>query len=70
VRLITVIRAQKLLKQGCEGYLYNVVETETPKVCLRNISIVQEFSDVFPEEISGIPPPREVKFCIGWRPHI
>ena len=41
-----------------------MVETETPEVPFRNISVVQEFSDVFPEEISGMPPPKEVEFCI------
>ena len=61
VRLITAIRAQKLLKWGCERYLCNVVETETPEVLLRNILIVQEFPDVFSEEIPGMPPPREVE---------
>jgi len=68
VQLTTAIRAQKLLKQGCEGYLYNVVETKTPEVSLRNIPIVQEFPDVFAEEIPGMPPPREVEFCIDFIP--
>ena len=40
VRLITTIRAQKLLKRSCEGYSCNVVETETPKTSLKSIPIV------------------------------
>jgi len=30
VKLITTIRAQKLLRQGCKGFLCNVVKTEAP----------------------------------------
>jgi hypothetical protein len=29
-----------------------------------NIRIISEFSDVFPEELSGMPPDREIKFVI------
>jgi len=29
------------------------------------ILVVQEFEDVFPEEVSGLPPRREVEFSIG-----
>jgi hypothetical protein len=29
-----------------------------------SISVVEEFMDVFPEELSGIPPEREVEFYI------
>ena len=47
VRLITVIRFQKLLRLGYEGYLCNLVETKTPETSLKNIPIVQEFPDVF-----------------------
>jgi len=64
VRFITAIRAQKLLGQGCKGYQCNVVEAETPETSLKNILVVQEFFDVFMEEISGIPLPREVEFYI------
>ena len=68
MQLITAIRAQKLLKRGCEGYLCNVVETETPEVSLRNIPIVQEFFDVFPEKILSTPTPSEVEFYIDLIP--
>jgi len=51
LRLILAIRAQKLLGQGCEGYICNVVRTKTPKTSLENIPVVQEFPNVFLEEI-------------------
>ena len=45
-----------------------MVETETPESFLKNVPIVQELPDVFWEEILGMPPPREVKFCIDLMP--
>ena len=68
VRLITTIRAQNLLRRGCERYMCNVMETKTPKTSLNNIPVVQEFLDVFLEEIPGMPLPREVEFCIDFIP--
>lgn len=32
-----------------------------------NLPVVNEFLDVFPEEIPGLPPPREVEFSIDLR---
>ena len=45
-----------------------MVETEIPKTSLKNILIVQEFLEVFPEEILGMPPPREMEFYIDLTP--
>jgi hypothetical protein len=34
----------------------------------RNIRVVREFPDVFPEELPGMPPDREVEFVIDLLP--
>ena len=34
------------------------------EVRLDDIPVVQEFPDVFPDDISGLPPEREVEFSI------
>ena len=39
------------MSQGYEGYLCNVVQMETPEDSLKNILVVHEFPDIFPEEI-------------------
>jgi hypothetical protein len=33
-----------------------------------NISVIEEFRDVFPEELPGMPPERGVEFCIDLIP--
>jgi len=65
VRLIMSMKVQKLLKGDCEGFLCAVLETKAPESFLKDIPVVQEFTDVFPKEIPCMPPPREVKFCIN-----
>jgi len=40
VKLITAMKAHKLLGRGCEGFLCNVVETEATELSLKNISVV------------------------------
>ena len=54
---------------GCQGYLVTVVDTTyVEKSKPEEIAVVQEFSDVFPEELPGIPPDREISFEIELLP--
>ena len=57
-----------MLRQGCEAYLANVVDVgkETPKI--EDIAVVNDFSDVFPDELPGLPPDREIEFSIDLAP--
>jgi len=64
VRLITALKASKLLGRGCKGFLCNIVETVAREPSLQDIPVVREFSDVFQEGIPGMPPIREVEFRI------
>ncbi|GJT86993.1 putative reverse transcriptase domain-containing protein [Tanacetum coccineum] len=41
-------------------------KVEEPK--LEDIAIVRNFSEVFPDDLSGLPPSREVEFCINLIP--
>ena len=47
IQLISVMKAQSLLKKGCEGYLAYIVRDDKD-VKLEDIPIVRDFSDVFP----------------------
>ncbi|XP_075497662.1 uncharacterized protein LOC142534817 [Primulina tabacum] len=70
VPLVSAIRMSRLLEHGHEGYLiYAVDVTEKKKeVGIEEIPIVAEFADVFPDEIPGFPPAREVEFGIELMP--
>src|SRR4051812_16744534 len=40
----------------------------SPLKGIENIPVIRDFPDVFPEELPGIPPIREVKFVIDLKP--
>jgi hypothetical protein len=61
------MQATRLLKQGCSGFLACVTK-EAPEAMLEGIPIVQDFVDVFPEELPGLPPDREIEFTIDLLP--
>ena len=62
--LINAMTASKMLRKGCQGYLAFVVGRRQEGRRLEDISIVKEFPDVFPDDISGLPPDREIEFVI------
>nr|GFB85413.1 putative reverse transcriptase domain, aspartic peptidase domain protein [Tanacetum cinerariifolium] len=53
-----------LLSHGCEGFLATIHDTTSDVPSIHDQPIVSEFSDVFPDELLGIPPVREVEFNI------
>ena len=66
--MISTIAAQRMLRKGCQGYLAYVVETEKEGILVDEILVVREFPDVFPYDITGLPPDREVEFTIDLIP--
>ena len=66
--LINAMTASKMLRKGCQGYLAFVVDRRQEGTRLEDIPIVKEFLDVFPDDISGLPPDREVEFTIDLIP--
>ena len=62
--LISAITTRKMLKRGCRGYLAVVKDVQADKGSVNRVPVVCEFQDVFPEEFPGLPPEREIEFCI------
>ncbi|XP_074359785.1 uncharacterized protein LOC141699877 [Apium graveolens] len=67
---LTMIQAKRLLRQGCEGYLDHVIDrsNETPNI--GSIPIVSEFPNVFPDELPGLSPDRQIEFSIDLAPGV
>ena len=66
--LISAISARYLLQKGCKGYLAHVVDTRSNEVRLEDVPVVRDFLDVFPEDLPGLPPEREIYFPIDLVP--
>jgi len=57
------------MSSGCTGYLAYVVDrNQEGKHQPEDVPIVKEFLDVFPEELPGLPPDREIAFEIELLP--
>ena len=67
--VISALQANSLLKKGCQGFLAYVVRDEN-EVRLEDITIVRDFLDVFPNDLSRFPPDREIEFTINFVPGI
>ena len=57
----------------CDAFLtcvtsLSVEEVEESSLSMYSVPVACEFSDVFPEDLPGLPPPREVEFSIDLCP--
>jgi hypothetical protein len=48
-----------MVESGPDGKL-----NQTKAIALEDIRVVQDFPDVFPEELPGMPPDRDIEFLI------
>ena len=67
-RVISALHARCMMKKGCKGYLATVRDTQQSALRMEDIPIVREFPDVFLEDLSGLPPDREMEFSIDLLP--
>ena len=68
LQIVSNIQAKRILRRDVVGYLAYVIDTEASEVKLEDIPVVREFLDVFPKELPGLPPDREVEFSIDLLP--
>ena len=64
IKIISMMKVEKYLRKGCEAYLASVIKDRKEGVKLKELPIVNEFEDVFPEDLPGLPPEREIEFEI------
>ncbi|XP_057520887.1 uncharacterized protein LOC130801136 [Amaranthus tricolor] len=68
VKTVSSLEARKLIKRGQPWFLCSISKVEVRKVRIDDIPVVRDFKDVFPEEILGMPPKRDVDFSIDLVP--
>ncbi|KAJ0479687.1 putative nucleotidyltransferase, Ribonuclease H [Helianthus annuus] len=62
------MKARKSLITGCIAFLVHVVDKKAEKRKVEDIPVVREYPEVFPEDLPGLPPQRQVKFSIDLVP--
>ncbi|GJV61173.1 putative reverse transcriptase domain-containing protein [Tanacetum coccineum] len=72
LNIISYTKAQEYLTKGCHVFLANITltkdEDKSKEKRLEDVPVVQEFPEVFPEDLPGIPPTRQVEFRINLVP--
>ncbi|XP_070036706.1 uncharacterized protein [Nicotiana tomentosiformis] len=63
-RFISYLKAMKMINKGCIYHLVRVTDTCAEAPTLESVPVVNEFLGVFPDELPGIPPDREINFGI------
>ena len=53
-----------MLRKGCQGYLLLVRDITAEKTSISDVPVACEFLDIFLKELPGLPPHREIEFCI------
>ncbi|KAK5775591.1 hypothetical protein PVK06_043497 [Gossypium arboreum] len=62
--VISSMLAQKYVRKGCEAYLAYVLDDKELEIKPEFVPVVCEYPNVFPEELPGLPPVREIEFGI------
>jgi hypothetical protein len=68
LRFVSSLQLQKSMRKGCKLYAILSLNEKGVAEGLENLSVVKEFADVFPEELPGMPPERELEFTIDLKP--
>nr|GFA77621.1 reverse transcriptase domain-containing protein [Tanacetum cinerariifolium] len=72
LNIISYTKTQKYIQKGCQVYLAQVTskkaEDKSKKKRIEDVPIVREFTEVFPKDMPGLSPARQVEFQIDLVP--
>nr|GFA35110.1 putative reverse transcriptase domain-containing protein [Tanacetum cinerariifolium] len=68
LKIISCIKARKYIENGCELFLAQVTGTVSKEKQVEDVPVICDFLEVFPEDLPGLPPPRQVEFRIDLVP--
>ncbi|XP_070042958.1 uncharacterized protein [Nicotiana tomentosiformis] len=63
-QVISFLKARHMVEKGCLAYLAYVQDTTAETTAIDSVPVVMDFSNVFPFDLPGKPPDRDIDFCI------
>nr|XP_009791491.1 PREDICTED: uncharacterized protein LOC104238728 [Nicotiana sylvestris] len=63
-KIISYVKAHRMINNGCLDFIATVHDTRLEDVTIDSVPVVREFANVFPEDLLGLPPMREIEFSI------
>ncbi|KAJ9544791.1 hypothetical protein OSB04_024498 [Centaurea solstitialis] len=68
IKIVSYMKMRSHLRKECVAFVADVVDEKANEKQIQDIPVVREFPEVFPEELPGLPPPRQVEFHIDLIP--
>ena len=68
INLMSVKKTRECLRKGCGAFMAYVINTKERKSEVKDVLVVCDYPDVFPEDLPGLPPDRQVEFRIDLVP--
>lgn len=65
---ISYLKSRKLLSKGCIYHLVQVRDTKSKSPIVQSVYVINEFPNVFLEDLLAVPLDREIEFNIGLLP--
>nr|GEU41949.1 retrotransposon protein, putative, Ty3-gypsy subclass [Tanacetum cinerariifolium] len=64
LKVVPCMKVKKYVDRGSYLFVAQVIEKEPAEKHLEDMPVICKFQNVFPEDLPGLPPPRQVKFEI------
>ncbi|GJW88194.1 putative reverse transcriptase domain-containing protein [Tanacetum coccineum] len=64
LKVISCIKARKYIEMGSQLFLAQVTEKEPSRKQLQDVPVIRNSPEVFPDDLPGLPPPRQAEFRI------
>nr|GEV43918.1 retrotransposon protein, putative, Ty3-gypsy subclass [Tanacetum cinerariifolium] len=68
LKVISCIKAKKFIERGSQLFVAHVTEKESQEKQIEDVPVIRYFLEVFPDDLPGLPPPRQVEFRIDLVP--
>ncbi|GJW03850.1 putative reverse transcriptase domain-containing protein [Tanacetum coccineum] len=68
LKVISCIKAHKYVERGYHLFLAHVTEKKSKEKYMEDVPIIRDFLEMFPDDLPGLPPPRQVEFRIDLVP--
>ncbi|GJX73868.1 putative reverse transcriptase domain-containing protein [Tanacetum coccineum] len=68
LKVISCIKARKYIERRCHLFLAHVTEKKSKEKRLEDVPVIHDFPEVFPDDLLGLPPPRQVELKIDLVP--
>nr|GEX37299.1 putative reverse transcriptase domain-containing protein [Tanacetum cinerariifolium] len=68
LKIVSCIKARKFIDKGSQLFVAHVTEKEPQEKRIEDVPVIRDFPEVFPDNLPGLPPPRQVEFRIDLAP--